>query len=287
MTDAKTDARQIIPGSGRIAPHRNPTLLMGVAATALVLAFCGLGWSYSLSKRLTRQEQALDQANDDNSHLQIELRETNARLRVTTDQLGESLGLTQKQLEARTQEVMEHAKADSARLAAQQKTASRQISEVSTQVSDVRTDVGGVKTDVAKAKSDLANAVNQLTSMQGDVSGHTSLIARNRDELEILKHKGDRNFYEFSLNKGDRKPVSTVSVELKKADHKKSRFTLVIYSDDLKVEKKDRNINEPLQFYTGRERLLYEIVVNSISEKNQVAGYISTPKGAPVPTAVR
>jgi hypothetical protein len=143
-----------------------------------------------------------------------------------------------------------------------------------------------VKTDVAKTQSDLAGAVAQLTSMKGDLSDHSSLIARNHDELEVLKHKGDKNYYEFTLQKGQKKPVSTVSLELKKSDSKKSRFTLVIYSDDKSYEKKDRNLNEPLQFYSGKDPMLYEIVVNNIAAKNQITGYLATPKNAPVPPAI-
>jgi hypothetical protein len=110
------------------------------------------------------------------------------------------------------------------------------------------------------------------------LSDHSSLIARNHDELEILKHRGDRSYYEFTLNKGDRKPVGTVSLQLKKADLKKSRFTLTVFADDRSYEKKDRNVNEPLQFYSGKVPALYEIVVNTINSKNQISGYLSTPK---------
>jgi DNA anti-recombination protein RmuC len=260
--------------------------LIGVVAAALLLALGGLVWSYTLSTRLTRQEAALTQAKEQNTKLDAELRETDARLKVATQELGQSLGLTQKQLEARSQDILRREQADNARLEASQKAAAQQITAVSSDVSAVKTDVGGVKTDVAKTQSDLATAVSQLTSMQGDISGHTSLIARNHDELEILKHKGDRNFYEFTLVKGQKKPVGTVSLELKKADSKKSRFTLVVYADDKSYEKKDRNLNEPLQFYTGKDPALYEIVVNSVSAKNTVTGYLSAPKNAPVPPAV-
>jgi chromosome segregation ATPase len=260
--------------------------LIGVIAASLLLAIGGLVWTYVLSTHLTRQQAALTAASDQNTKLQADLRETNAKLKVTTDELSQSLGLTQKQLEAKTQEVLQREQADSARLSAEQKVASKKISDVSSAVTDVKTDVGGVKTDVAKTQSDLATAVGQLTSMQGDISGHTSLIARTHDELELLKHKGDRNYVEFTLNKGEKKPVSTVSLELKKSDQKKSRFTLEVYADDLKIEKKDRNINEPLQFYTGKDRMLYEIVVNTIGGKNQITGYISTPKGAPAPPTI-
>jgi hypothetical protein len=104
--------------------------------------------------------------------------------------------------------------------------------------------------------------------------------------LEILKHKGDRNYYEFTLVKGQKKQVGTVSLMLKKADSKKSRFTIAVYSDDKTYEKKDKSLNEPLQFYSGKEPMLFEIVVNNVSAKNTVTGYLSSPKGAPVPSAV-
>lgn len=261
--------------------------LIGVIAVALLLAIGGLVWTYILSTHITRQEAALSQANAQNAKLAAELRETDARLKVTTDQLGQSLGLTQRQLEARAQQILTREQTDSARLESAQKATAQQVTAVSSAVTDVKTDVGGVKTDVAKTQTDLASAVTQLQSMKGDLSGHTSLIARNHDELEILKHKGDRNFYEFTLVKGQKKPVGTVSLDLKKADAKKSRYTLVVYSDDKSYEKKDRNLNEPLQFYGGKDPVLYEIVVNSVSAKNTVTGYLSVPKSAPVPPTVQ
>ena len=61
------------------------------------------------------------------------------------------------------------------------------------------------------------------------------------------------------------------------------QYMLMVYADDKKYEKKDRNLNEPLQFYSGKDPGLYEIVVNAIPSKNQVSGYLSTPKNAPAP----
>jgi hypothetical protein len=146
----------------------------------------------------------------------------------------------------------------------------------------VKTDVGGVKTDLGNTQSQLKTDEAALQSMKGDMGMQSGLIATNQRELDILKHKGDRNYYEFTLTKGQKKPVSTVSLELKKSDVKHSRYTLVVYADDKKIEKKDRGLNEPVQFYTGKDNYLYELVVNSI-DKNQIKGYIATPKGAPVP----
>ncbi len=261
--------------------------LLGAIAIAVLAALGGLIWSYTLSSRIARQEAALSEANQQNAKLDAQLRETNARLRVATDELGKSVGMTQKQLDQRAQDIIRREQADSARLETEQKQTAQQVSAVSSDVSGVKTDVGGVKTDLTKTQGDLATAVSQLQSMKGDLDNHSSLIARNGSELELLKHKGDRNYYEFTLTKGQKKPVGTVSLELKKADTKKSRFTVVVFADDRSYEKKDRNVDEPLQFYSGKDPALYEIVVNSIGSKNTVSGYLSTPKGAPAPPNVQ
>ena len=264
-------------------PRTHSGALLAAMAVALLLGIGGLAWSYSLNGRIAKAESALHDATEQNAKLAAALRETNARLTVTADELGKSLGLTQKQMDARADQIIAREETDSKRLEKAQSQTQEQVSTVSSDLTTVKTDVGGVKTDLGKTQTDLAGAITQLTSMKGDLSDHSSLIARNHDELEILKHKGDRNYYEFTLSKGDRKPVGTVSLELKKADLKKSRFTLVVYADDRSYEKKDRNVNEPLQFYSGKDPALYEIVVNSIGSKDQISGYLSTPKSAPVP----
>jgi chromosome segregation ATPase len=267
-------------------PRTYSGALLGAIAAALVLAIGGLIWSFTLSSKLSTQATDLADAKQQNTKLEAKLRETDARLEVATDELKTSLGLTQKQLDSRAEAITEREAADAQRLSTAQRQTAQEVNAVSSGLTDVKTDVGGVKTDVAKTQSDLAEAVSQLTSMKGDLSSHTSLIARNHDELEILKHKGDRNFYEFTLTKGQKKPVGTVSLELKKADSKRSKFTLVVYSDDKEYEKKDRNLNEPLQFYSGKDPVLFEIVVNSVGSKNSsISGYLSTPKTAPEPAS--
>ena len=86
--------------------------------------------------------------------------------------------------------------------------------------------------------------------------------------------------------RGQKKQVGTVSLELKKADSKKSKYTIAVFSDDKQYEKKDKSLNEPLQFYSGKDPMLFEIVVNNVSAKNTVTGYLSSPKGAPVPAVI-
>jgi chromosome segregation ATPase len=284
-----SDEAELTPQTYAEEPPRTYSgALLAAIALALLLGIGGLIWSYMLSGKMSTQQQELADAKAQNVKLDAQLRETDERLNVATDELKTSLGLTQKQLDVRAQELQvreAREEAASARLASEQKETAQQVTAVSSAVTDVKTDVGGVKTDVAKTQTDLASAESQLTSMRGDLNGHSSLIARNAEELEVLKHKGDRNYYEFTLVKGQKKPVGTVSLELKKADAKKSRYTLVVYADDKQYEKKDRNLNEPLQFYAGKDPALMEIVVNAVSAKNTVTGYLSTPKGAPVPAS--
>jgi len=260
---------------------------LAMVVVALLAAIGGLIWSYTLSTRLTKSEAALTNAQAQNEKLSAALDQTNAELKVETQELGKSLGLTQKQLETRAADLVRQQQATARKLESEQKAASeaatQQIGAVSSQVSSVQTDVGGVKTDVAATKTELKNAEAQMQSMKGDLGVQSGLIATNHNELEILKHKGDRNYYEFTLNKQKNpQPVSTVSLVLKKTDPKKNQYTLVVVADDKQIEKKNKDTNEPVQFYTGKDNMLFELVVNTVN-KNQVIGYISTPKNAPAP----
>jgi chromosome segregation ATPase len=268
-------------------PRTYSGALLGVLAVALVAALGALIWSYTLSTKLATQQTQLADARQENVKLAAQQRETDARLQVTTDELGKSLGLTQKQMDDRAQQIIAREEADAKRLESAQRQTAQQVTAVASDVSSVRTDVGGVKTDVAKTQSDLATTISQLQAVKGDLSSTNSVIARNHDELVLLEHKGDRNYYEFTLIKGQKKPVGTVSLQLKKTDQKKNKFTLNIIADDKTYEKKDRNVNEPLQFYSGKDPQLFEIVVNSFNSKNQISGYLSTPKNAPAPVSAQ
>ena len=265
------------------APRTYSGALLAVIAVALLAAIGSLIWCATINSRLTTAQSDLSDAKQQNTQLAASLRETDARLKVTTDELGKSLGLTQKELDQRAQAIISREEADAQKLQSAQAQTQQQVSAVSSDLTNVKTDVGGVKTDVAKTQSDLATAVGQLESIKGDLSSTNSVIARNHDELVLLEHKGDRNYYEFTLSKGQRKTVGTVSLQLKKTDPKHSKFTLDVFADDKVYEKKDRNANEPLQFYSGKDPALFEIVVNSISSKDTISGYLTTPKGAPAP----
>lgn len=268
-------------------PRTYSGALLGAVAIALLAGIGGLVWSYTLGSRLTALQAELTESQQQNAKLAADQRETAARLQVATDELGKSLGLTQKQLDERAETIIQREQADAEKLESEQKQTAQQVSTVTSEVSSVKTDVGGVKTDLTKTQSDLATTMSQLQSVRGDLSNTNSVIARNHDELVTLEHRSDRNFYEFTLTKGERKPVGTISLELKKVDVKKNIYTLVVYSDDKAVPKPNRGLDEPLQFYSGKDPALFEVVVNAINSKNQVTGYLSTPKSAPTPPSVQ
>jgi hypothetical protein len=176
------------------------------------------------------------------------------------------------------------AKLEAAQEKAQQETNS-QISQVkqatdtvNTRVDSVNTEVTTVKTDVASTKTELEKTIADLKRTNGDVNGQGVLIATNAKELSALRALGERNYIEFTIHKAKQpQKVGDVLVELKKADPKKNRYTIELTADDKTVEKRDRTVNEPLQFLTSKARQPYELVVNDV-KKDTIVGYLSVPK---------
>jgi len=151
-------------------------------------------------------------------------------------------------------------------------------STANTKIADVSTEVSSVRTEVAATKSELDKTIAELKSVRGDLGVQSGLIATNGKELTALKALGDRNYYEFRIAKSKKmEKVGSVSMRLTNADTKKNRYTIQLIADDKQVEKKDKNVNEPLQFYVAGVRTPYEIVVNQIS-KDLIVGYMATPK---------
>jgi type II secretory pathway pseudopilin PulG len=261
---------------------------IAVVVVAVLMGIAALIWCYGLQNHIAATEQKLAAADKKNTDLANQIERTNARMAATTQTLSQNVGATQKQIDARAESIMAAQRAqnaETAKLAQQQQASEKQIGAVSSDVASVKTDVGGVKNDVASTKSDLETTKSQLQRVVGDAGVMSGLIATNHEQLEELKHKGDRNYLEFTLQKGAQPTLlSTVKLQLKKVDQKHSRYTLNVSADDRNIEKKDKNLDEPVQFYTGKNPVLFELVVNNI-EKNKISGYLSTPKGAPQPMA--
>jgi len=186
-------------------------------------------------------------------------------------------------------EALRHAEELAKRLEAEQRRQQQQVageinavreaaSTAHAKIADVSTEVSNVRNEIASTKSELEKTIAELKSVRGDLGVQSGLIATNAKELAALKALGDRNYIEFDIKKSKQmQRVGDISIRLTKVDTKRNKFTLELIADDKKVEKKDRTINEPLQFYVSRARQPYELVVNEV-RKDEVVGYLSIPK---------
>ncbi|MGA7461926.1 MAG: hypothetical protein WBW69_16980 [Candidatus Korobacteraceae bacterium] len=263
---------------------KSSILMYVLLAAAVIYVAASLYLIYGLKTKLVAMEQKQQDLEASQADLGERLNATSAAFK---QELASVTGQTEQQIAARTEEfekAQKAAAAAAARLAAEQRQQGQQIAAVNGEVSSVKTDVGAAKTDIQKTQTDLAATNQKLEKTIGDLGLQSGLIAHNSSELAELKRKGERNYFDFTLQKGARTPVSTVSLQLKKVDPKKSRFTVNVIADDRTIEKKDRTVGEPLQFYTGRDHMLYEVVVFN-ANKNSITGYLSTPKNAPTPVS--
>ena len=267
-----------MPDSVEIQPVQKSNIgaivVVVIFATLLVAA---LWLVVDLRGRVSNLETSLQKQGEATKSVENKVLTTDRNVAAGLEALGSKVGMTQEELAKRTSDLKAQQERSAARLAAEQQATNKQVANVSNDVSGVKTELGGAKTDIATTRTDLDATQKQLQSALGDLNVHSGLIAKNHDELEFLKHKGDRNYTEFTLKKKGRQPVSTISLDLKKTDPKRSRFTLDVFADDHTIEKKDRTLGEPLQFYTGRDRQLYEVVIFTVG-KDSISGYLSTPK---------
>lgn len=217
------------------------------------------------------------------------LDDSSTQVRVIADRVG----LTQKELNKRAAVLQQEENATKSRLSADEEATKNQFGEVTSEVNNVKGEVSNVKGQVSKVsadvndtRTDLQATKGKLENAIGDINKHSELIATTHAQLEQLRHRGDRDYLEFTLHKGGEPThLSTVSLQLKKVDARKGEFTLLVFADDKKIEKKDRQMNEPLQFYSGRDRNLFEVVINAV-DKDVVSGYMSTPKNLAASNAV-
>jgi hypothetical protein len=115
----------------------------------------------------------------------------------------------------------------------------------------------------------------ELASTRTDLQGS---IARTHDELVVLQKKGERNYYEFDLDKSKQFHRSgPVGVSLRKVNTKHMYADLELMVNDAQLSKKHVNLFEPVFFYAADEHRPVELVINAIS-KNHIHGYISGPR---------
>jgi chromosome segregation ATPase len=238
----------------------------------------------------TRLEQELSKADEQNKILTAQLEQANARLADIKGQVevtSQKVGMTQSELaeaRSRAESIRKQQAASDQKLSAAISEAQK---ESEAKIGAVATDVTGAKKDIEATKTDLEATKSKLDRATGDMGVMSGLIARNHDDLEELKRKGDRNYFEFTLQKSKTpQRVGPVQMALNKTDQKKSQYTMTVLADDKSIQKKDKTAGEPVQFYVkGSAKLApYEIVVFDVG-KNQISGYLATPKDNTAPAA--
>ncbi|HXO62591.1 MAG TPA: hypothetical protein VN850_12330 [Candidatus Acidoferrales bacterium] len=262
------------PGTPRWIAVLFAVLFAGLA----VLAYVGHSQQSRLEHDLSRQVEQ-------NKVLSAQLEQANSRLADLKGHLEvteQKVGMTRSELaqaRSRSESIRKEQQASDQKLTSQLSQVKQESEE---KINSVATEVGGAKKDIESTRTDLEATKGKLERATGDMGVMSGLIAHNRDDLEELRRRGDRNYYEFTVQKSKTpQRVGPVQMALNKADQKKSRYTVTVFADDRSIEKRDKTAGEPVQFYMrGATRMApYEIVVFDVG-KNQIKGYLSTPKDA-------
>jgi F0F1-type ATP synthase membrane subunit b/b' len=265
---------------------------------AIVVAFAAIVLLYINNRQMAGAIAQLDQHNQEQiAKLTEGLSQSSAAAQQSVESLARQSQETAAQAaasaEARAhQEVRKTSAALTAELTKQQQLQEQTQQQVAGQLNDLQQanttaatkigeisgDVSGVKNDVASTQTELQKTGNDLKRVMGDMGVMSGLIATNGTQLNALKELGDRDYIQFDLKKtGARQKVGDMQLTLAKADPKHNRFSLQVLADDKMLEKRDRTINEPVQFYLAGSHQPEEIVVNEV-KKDEVVGYVAVPK---------
>ncbi len=257
-------------------------------AIFIVLALLAVGEMYTLSKMsaLRGSIEAQDgqihkamttQLTDEFSGKLSALENSNAQqleaLKQELDTASKRMGSTRGELR-RARKMVEQLQTDEKQQADQlkqeiaQKADSQQVGALSQDVSATKTELDSTKKTVGTLTSDLGMARSELGT----------LIATNHQQIEELRRLGERDYFEFTLAKGQQQSVAGVGLLLKKANAKRHRFNLNLIADDMEIQKNNRTVNEPIFFAVRASKRFYELVVNKV-DPDKVTGYVSTPKG--------
>ncbi|MFY9751022.1 MAG: hypothetical protein WAJ92_00160 [Candidatus Acidiferrales bacterium] len=246
-----------------------------VALAVISLVALGAGWSAStrsktLQQSLDAQNQQFKQNEDVLSQRLAKAEDTNAQLQGELSVVTDKMKLTQGELSKARLQTKKIEDADAKQLA---DLSNNVNGELATKASV--DDVNKIGTDVTGVKTDLDATKNSLNMTRGEFG---TLIAKNHDEVEELRRLGERDYYEFTIDKKNtREKVGNLMVELHNTNLKKSQYTVTIFVDDQRHDKKNLTANEPLYFFENGARAPLEFVVNQVG-KDKIVGYLSAPK---------
>jgi hypothetical protein len=261
---------------------------MPAIAILALIALGGLFFGWSNSAKLDAAKQAVtDQVKTVQTSTQQDLSALKDRLAIdektNTDLQGDlkvvtdKLKITQSQLKKARTEAAQLNTETTQKLTALDSSVHSELATKATNddVKTVDTKVTTVSTNLDKTNNDLSMARSELGT----------LIAKNHDEIDVLRRMGERDYIEFTIaGKNQPQKVGNVTVELKGVNEKRNRANLVVVLEDKKLEEKNRNINSPMILYPTGQRApqAEELVINKIG-KNSISGYLSVPKSGAQP----
>jgi hypothetical protein len=247
-----------------------------IAALAVIsLAGLGMAWSASnhaaaLQQTVGTQAQQFRQSNDALAQRLSKAEDLNAQLQGELSVVTDKMKLTQSELSRARQQAKQIRDDDARQLSDLQNNVN---GELATKASV--DDVNKLGTDMTSVRTDLDATKNNLNMTRGEFG---TLIAKNHDEVEELRRLGERDYYEFTINKKNtREKVGDLMVELRGVNQKKNLYTVAIYVDDSRYEKQNRSVNEPIYFFMHGSRAPLEFTVNQVG-KDKIVGYLSVPK---------
>ena len=259
---------------------------MPAIAILALIALGGLFFGWSNSAKLDATKQAVaDQVKTTLQATQQDMTAMKDRLAIdektNTDLQGDLKVVTDK-LKI-TQSQLKKARTEAAKLNTE---TTEKLSALDTSVhSELATkatndDVKTVDTKVSTVSDNLAKTNNDLNMARSELG---TLIAKNHDEIDVLRRMGERDYVEFTIA-GKNKPqkVGNVTVELKGVNEKHNRANVVVVLEDKRLEEKNRNINSPIIIYPSGAHQAEEVVINKIG-KNSISGYLSVPKSGTQP----
>lgn len=256
------------PESEHSAPHVSEEKVhsaasypvFGFSALALILAlFVGL-FGYSIHER-----NVANQFSKENDQTSATLKDTRAQI----DALNAKLNA----VAAEQQQQAQPAPAPVRRIAPQAAVVHHSKPDPRWKKFQDQLNAQGQKLD-AQGKA-IDDTRQDLASTRTDL---TSSIAKTHDELVVLQKRGQRNYFEFDVDKSKQySHAGPVGISLRKADTKRQYADLNLMVNDREIQQKHLNLYQPAMFYPSEDQQPMQVVVNSIT-KNHIRGYISTPK---------
>ncbi|HXK61975.1 MAG TPA: hypothetical protein PLP42_18980, partial [Acidobacteriota bacterium] len=287
------------PNQSRTGAPMLPVILGGAALLlGAVILFFLITWNQESRAEAENTLARLDSIDQSLELINRRLEQTDgkvAALQSETQVMKEHMGLTEAELK-RAQALARQLQQEQARnvsLLTQQISAKADAEKVDTLKQEAETKIAGVSEDVDEVREEIRSGQEELSKTKEElarlgvlINEQGTMIATNASGLEELRRRGERDYLPFDIRKKQRMTVAGISLELRKADVKKQYADFRLYIDDRVMEQKQVYVNRPVTFYAGRNRMLYEVVINEV-RKDQMLGYVSTPKAGTTAVSAR